>query len=335
MMLRGTQSRRVGSWALQLGAVAAGLSNSARPRMKRPQTFRATTLGSVLPARAAGPLRGQRADYWACGCWACSCGRAAARRAAAYRGSPRRAFAPREAEVCVSPLLALAVPLQMDIARGHRRAALQRASSASQSSATAGCSGRSARQAAARPHCVLRPPARSPSSSSAGSVAARRRAARRAALPAARACRGLRRQRRDLPRRLAGDPADEAARAATARRRGHHAAARHARHEPAAAAAGGGLSGAQARLPAAAQPRAPHRTSRCSVEALARSEAHTGGARRVKRVINTRLRVSIVMLRNVYGSVWRLVDDKSVVTRSRALAPSPPESDRRAGGSDV
>ena len=40
----------------------------------------------------------------------------AARRAAAYRGSPRRAFAPREAEVCVSPLLALAVPLQMDIA---------------------------------------------------------------------------------------------------------------------------------------------------------------------------------------------------------------------------
>ena len=55
----------------------------------------------------------------------------------------------------------------------------------------------------------------------------------------------------------------------------------------------------------------------------------------VKCVINTRLRVSIVMLRNVYGSVWRLVDDKSVVTaRSRALAPSPPESDRRAGGSD-
>ena len=57
--------------------------------------------------------------------------------------------------MCVSPLLALAVPLQMDIARGHRRAALQRASSASQSSATAGCSGRSARQAAARPHCVV------------------------------------------------------------------------------------------------------------------------------------------------------------------------------------
>ena len=53
------------------------------------------------------------------------------------------------------PLLALAVRLQMDIARGHRRAALQRASSASQSSATAGCSGRSARQAAARPHCVV------------------------------------------------------------------------------------------------------------------------------------------------------------------------------------
>ena len=109
----------------------------------------------MLPARAAGPLRGQRADYWACGCWACSCGRAADRRAAAYRGSPRRAFAPREAEVCVSPLLALAVPLQMDIARGHRRAPLPRASSASQSSATAGCSGRSARQAAARPHCVV------------------------------------------------------------------------------------------------------------------------------------------------------------------------------------
>ena len=53
-------------------------------------------------------------------------------------------------------------------------------------------------------------------------------AVRRAALPAARACGGLRRQRRGLLRRvtdylaqLAGDPADEAARAATARRRGH------------------------------------------------------------------------------------------------------------------
>ena len=30
-------------------------------RLQRPQPFRATTLGSVLPARAAGPLRGQRA----------------------------------------------------------------------------------------------------------------------------------------------------------------------------------------------------------------------------------------------------------------------------------
>ena len=37
--------------------------------------------------------------------------------------------------------------------RSSRRAALPRASSSSQSSATAGCSGRSARQAAARPHC--------------------------------------------------------------------------------------------------------------------------------------------------------------------------------------
>ena len=111
----------------------------------------------MLPARVAGPLRGQRArllgvrllgvQLWA---------KVAARRAAAYRGSPRRAFAPREAEgVRQDPLLALAVRLQMDIARGHRRAALPRASSASPSSATAGCSGRSARQAAARPHCVV------------------------------------------------------------------------------------------------------------------------------------------------------------------------------------
>ena len=119
-------------------------------------------------------------------------------------------------------------------ARGHRRAALPRASNSSQSSATAGCSERSARQAAARPHCVVTLEARAAPPSGAESeqlqrgVAARRRAARRAALPAARAYGGLRRQRRDLLRRvtdylaqLAGDPADEAARAAAARRRGH------------------------------------------------------------------------------------------------------------------
>ena len=93
---------------------------AARAEQQRevsPQTFRATTLGSVLPTRAAGPLRGQRP----CGCCPSTRhGRAAAGRAAVGEqlpgGSPRRAFAPREAEVCVGPLLALAWPLQMDIA---------------------------------------------------------------------------------------------------------------------------------------------------------------------------------------------------------------------------
>ena len=128
-------------------------ARAEQQREASPQTFRATTLGSVLPTRAAGPLRGQRP----CGCCPSTRhGRAAAGRAAVGEqlpgGSPRRAFAPREAEVCVGPLLA-AAPNGHRRARGHRRAALPRASSSSQSSATAGCSGRSARQAAARPHC--------------------------------------------------------------------------------------------------------------------------------------------------------------------------------------
>ena len=92
-------------------------ARAEQQREASPQTFRATTLGSVLPTRAAGPLRGQRP----CGCCPSTRhGRAAAGRAAVGEqlpgGSPRRAFAPREAEVCVGPLLALAWPLQMDIA---------------------------------------------------------------------------------------------------------------------------------------------------------------------------------------------------------------------------